>query len=173
MAYAVTNSNLLDRPILVDLDSTGVSSQVHEVGTVVRGDDGKAYRFVEFNSSDVAASTGAPAIWQNTTTDYAVTSDTSDGDAEGGAFAGIFCSVLTDTYYGWIQIEGEADNVHVDSGVSKGDALYVDQSNVLAGIGDAFSSATENVFIQCGVAKTDAAAGDGASTSTVILRRVV
>jgi len=165
---AVPETYTLDHVILQDLDSTGSATALHTLGTLRKSTDGREFRYVLFTSSGVAAALAAPAILANTTTAWVVTSDTSDGDAEGGAAAGVFASVLTDAYYGWIQVAGEVNLAPVVSTVAAGDALYVGQAQEFASIGAGVSSVSATQFTQCAVAMT-AAAGT-ASTVTLVLK---
>lgn len=127
MAFAVTiNTSQLDKPILQSLTSTGVATAVHQPGYTVCSDDGRVFQYVEFDESGVAAVAGAPCVFANTTDDneFVVTADVSDGTL---VPVGCFLSVLTDTYYGWIQREGFVKDAPVTDGagadVSAGDPL--------------------------------------------------
>lgn len=107
-AFALSYSTMdLDKPILQDLDSTGVATARHTPGYTVKNKDGREWTYILFDSSGVAAVAGGPAVWAQTTTNKVVTSDVSDAGTLGEGFAGVFMSVLTDTYYGWIQTKGK------------------------------------------------------------------
>jgi len=111
MAFTLTIDTAdLDNPILCSLTTTGSSTPLHRAGYKTRCADGREFMYVYNDSSDVAAVAGAPAVWFITTTDAAkglgyacVTPDVSDGSESS---IGAFLSVLTDTYYGWIQTRG-------------------------------------------------------------------
>lgn len=106
MAFSITIAERqLDKPILQSLTSTGVANPVHEPGYTVMSNDGREFVYVQFDSSSVAAVAGAPAVWASTSADneFVVTSDVSDG---GLVAVGAFLSILTDTYFGWIQTKG-------------------------------------------------------------------
>ena len=127
MAFSVTcPSYMLDKPILQALTSTGVEDPVHEPGLLVTATDGRIFQYGCFDSSSVAAVAGAPAVTARTTADNTVvfTADVSDGALHG---IGCFLSVLTDTYYGWIQRAGFVKDVPITDGangdVSAGDAI--------------------------------------------------
>jgi len=116
MAFSVTiATRQLDKPILQSLTSTGVATAVHEPGYTVTSDDGRVFKYVCFDSSDVAAVAGAPCVIAQTTADdtYVVTADVSDGSL---VAEGAFLSVLTDTYYGWIQTKGFMKDAPVTNG---------------------------------------------------------
>ena len=127
MAFSITiATNQLDKPILQSLTSTGVASNVHEPGYEVSANDGRKFQYVQFDSSGVAAVAGAPCVWAVTTADneHIACADVSDASLCG---CGIFLSILTDTYYGWIQTEGFAQDCPSTDGagadVAAGDPL--------------------------------------------------
>jgi len=116
MAFSVTiETRQLDKPILQALTSTGVATAVHEPGYTVTSDDGRVFQYVQFDSSSVAAVAGAPAVAAQTTSDneFVVTADVSDANLVG---IGAFMSVLTDTYFGWIQRAGFMKDVPITDG---------------------------------------------------------
>lgn len=127
MAFAITlSTHQLDKAILQSLTSTGEETQAHKPGYTVHADDGREFKYVQFDSSSVAAVAGAPAVWALTTSDdvFLVTADVSDGTL---VPAGAFLSVLTDTYFGWIQTKGFMKDAPVTDGsngeISAGDPL--------------------------------------------------
>ena len=116
MAFTVTClTRQLDKPILQALTSTGVATALHEPGYTVTADDGRVFKYVNFDSSGVAAVAGAPAVYALTTTDdtFVVTADVSDATL---VPCGAFLSILTDTYYGWIQTSGFIKDCPVTDG---------------------------------------------------------
>jgi len=129
MAFTLTiPTHTLDKPILQELDSTGVATALHEPGYRVRATDGREFTYVYFDNGqgNVAAVAGAPACYFGTTTDndFIVTSDVSDG---GDIACGCFLSILTDTYYGWIQTAGFVKDVPCSGAqaeTTSGDPLY-------------------------------------------------
>ena len=127
MAFTLTApSNILDKPILQALDSTGVATALHEPGYTVLAQDGREFKYVKFASSSVAAIAGAPCAFAQTTGDdgFVVTADVSDG---GDVSIGCFLSVLTDTYFGFIQTAGFVKDVPQSGSqdqVAAGDPLY-------------------------------------------------
>jgi len=129
MAFAITQAtNQLDLTLLQALNSTGVVSPAYEPGTVLTSTDGRKYQYVQFDngSGNIAAVAGAPCAYAPDATDNecVVTSDLSDG---GSIAIGCFLSVLTDTYYGWIQIAGFVKDVPVSGNQAEaaaGDALH-------------------------------------------------
>jgi len=183
MAYAVSDTIKLDKPILLGLDASSASA-VHEVGTVRTGTDGKEFTFVYMSSSDVQTYPGAPAVWVAGTTDYQVTPDCSDtaavlvgptGGPAGAAsgFAGLFTMANTDVNacYLWIQTKGLADGVFVSSGAVVNDDLIVTLENCLDGAQFYVNSLVDVYARVVGIATTVATDGtDGIhSHASVIL----
>jgi len=154
MAYSVPNTNVLDNIILCDLDAS-TANEVHTPGYTVRTKDGREFMFVKYECSGVAAISGAPAIFSGDLSTYVVTSDTSDGDAEGGAFAGIFCSDQADQngIYLWIQTKGRAPDAHCEDAVAAGDLLYCGQADCFDAIEDAFDSTKNTLFRAVAIAQ--------------------
>ena len=108
-AFALTysTSKFKDGVIIQDLDSTGTESATHNPGYTIRDTEGREWQYVLFDSGGLAAVAGGPAFWAQTTTNSCVTSVETQTGITGEAFAGVFMSVLTDTYYGWIQTRGK------------------------------------------------------------------
>jgi len=116
MAFTLTcPTTMLDKPILQSLTSTGVATAVHEPGYTVEAQDGREFMYGKFDSSGVAAVAGAPAVWAQTSGDdeCIFTADVTDG---GLCAIGCFLSVLTDTYFGWIQTKGFVKDAPVTDG---------------------------------------------------------
>ena len=95
----------------VDLTANDSAAQF-ELGTIYETRDGKAYRYVQFNNGvgNVAAVAGNFAYVYAVSGASAgqttiVTMDLTD---TAGVGAGVFQAVLTDLYYGWVQISGYA-----------------------------------------------------------------
>lgn len=129
MAFTITQAtNLLDKPILQALTSTGVSSPVHELGYTVRSTDGREYKYIEYDSSHASAVVaGAPCVIGGSEHANVIQGDVSDA---GLTAVGIFLSILTDGTYGWIQTKGRAVDCPCTDGagaagteVSAGDPL--------------------------------------------------
>jgi hypothetical protein len=96
-------------------------------GTVIRTQDGKKYKYVQHNdgAGNIAAAVGnfayyyAPGgVSAGATT--VVTSDLSDS---AGVGAGVWQAVVTDLYYGWIQITGPATLTTALTAGADGNAL--------------------------------------------------
>ena len=129
MAFTLTApSHILDKPILQALDSTGQATAAHEPGYTVLTEDGREFKYVQFDngSGNVAAVAGAPCAFAPDITDneFVITSDISDGGAVG---MGCFLSILTDSYYGWVQTAGFVKDVPQSGAqdqVAAGDPLY-------------------------------------------------
>lgn len=168
MAYAVTASHLLDNIVLQDLDATSATA-LHELGYTVHGQDGKDYMYTQYDCSAVAVTAGGqPASWTNSTN--LVTSDTSDGDAEGGAGAGVFtvAQANSDDTFIWIQTKGEVEAALVSTAVAAGDSLYVSQNDEFESVEDVFNSNSATTVHIVAVART-APSGSGASTANIVL----
>lgn len=86
--------------------------------------DGKVYRLVKFNNGtgNVAAVVGGSAYWYSKA-DWTVTSDQTDAEGSLNSVAGGFLDVLTDGYYGLIQIGGDQTGVSVAGSTAEGDQL--------------------------------------------------
>lgn len=126
MAFSFTQAtSKLDKLAMQVLTSTGISVPVHKLGYTVTSTDGRKYRYVRFDSSGLAAVAGAPCVVAASEDPNVITADVSDG---GSVAIGCFLSVLTDTYYGWVQIEGRAVDCPCTDGanaeVAMGDPLY-------------------------------------------------
>lgn len=75
------------------------------IGTLYAG----IYQYVNFLSTATQAAVLGQACFWKTAADYTNGIVSSDGGATvEGRFAGVFLSVLTKGYYGWIQVEGMA-----------------------------------------------------------------
>ena len=127
MAFTLTcPTYMLNKPILLGLTSTGEESASHEPGYTVLAEDGREFKYVQFDSSDVPAIAGAPCAFAQTTSDngFVVTADVSDG---ADAAIGCFLSILTDAYFGWIQTAGFVKDVPCSGSQAEttaGDELY-------------------------------------------------
>lgn len=93
-----------------------------QVGMVIQDSD-KVYRLVKFDNGghNVASAANGVAHWKDRST-FTVTSDCTDAEMVNNGVAGIFLGVLTDGYYGFVQIGGLA-TFTTGGGVSKGDAV--------------------------------------------------
>lgn len=97
------------------------------VGTVHRANDGKQYKYVEFNNGagDVASVAGNMAYYYAVSGASAgqttiVTMDVTDS---GGVGAGVFQAVIADGGYGWIQTKGVATLTTALTAGADGNAL--------------------------------------------------
>ena len=133
MSFSNPNSNLLDELIIQDLGESSAKA-VMDVGRRVEASTiGKEFQYVCFDSSGIAAISGAPAVYSSCTAQIVVTSDMSDVDTEGGAFAGVFCSDQAGgggaaaQVYLWIQTRGYVTDAHVHTTTTLGDQLTVGQ----------------------------------------------
>jgi len=115
----------------IDLSPTGDPSDFN-VATLPIGaqlgqiyeQDGKCYRLVKFSNGtgSVACVVGGAALWEDKD-NFLVTSDATDAEAGVNSVAGGFVDVLTDGYYGLIQIGGDQTGVKVDAGTAIADQL--------------------------------------------------
>ncbi len=88
------------------LNAAGSGPYLGQLGQVFE-EDAKIYRLVKFDngSGNVAATVGGVAHWK-TRASYIVTSDQTDAEASLNSVAGGFLAILTDLYYGFIQLGG-------------------------------------------------------------------
>ena len=129
MAFSNPASNTLNLPILQDLGASSETA-VMDVGTRRKSTSkGREFQYVCFASSGVAAISGAPAVYSHCTAQIVVTSDISDTDTEGGAFAGVFWSDqaggggAANQVYLWIQTRGYVEKAHCEDAVAVGDQI--------------------------------------------------
>jgi hypothetical protein len=98
-----------------------------EAGSVGRTDDGKLYKYVQYNvgAGSVAAVAGNVAFYYavSGTSAGQTTIVTSDVTDSGGIGAGVLQAALTDDYYGWVQIKGVATLTTALTAGSDGNAL--------------------------------------------------
>ena len=131
-------------------------------------------------SSDVTLYSGRPLVWVDTTADYVVTPDASDGVAAaeeevGGAcgFAGIATmnNIDVNNAYVWMQIKGLADSVLVSAVVAVNSELIVDLEGCLDDIKTYHTSETSTHWRIIGHALTAASTAVGSlhSSATVVL----
>lgn len=112
-----------------EITSTGDSTAKHTVGSraVI---DGKEYMYILFdNGTAVAAAAGGVAFWKDITT-FTVTSDYSDAGSKVNLVAGLFNSILTDAYYGWIQLKGYTATCVCGASVVTGDLLIASATDL-------------------------------------------
>lgn len=111
MAYAVVNSNVLDKQIVQDLDASS-STALMDLGFRATATTGEEYVYVATNASTLAASAGYPAyFFIGATTPWAVSSDYSDSSLDSSGFAGVFCCAVSSgatAHYVWVQNKGVA-----------------------------------------------------------------
>lgn len=98
------------------------------IGSKIRW-KGNTYRYVKFDNgtSNVASAAKGAAHWKTLTPTTSppvatVTSDQTDACFGVNGVAGIFLGVITDQYYGWIQVGGQAQ-VTAGAGTVEGDQL--------------------------------------------------
>lgn len=116
MAYAVVNSNVLDKTIVQDLDASS-SVALMPLGFRVVATTGEEYVYVATNASTIAASAGYPAYFYiDATTPFQVSADYSDSAVDSSGFAGVFCCAVSSAataHYIWIQKKGIAGDCPV------------------------------------------------------------
>ena len=119
-----------------EVTSTGSATALYPLGALrievnsTAAEGNCTYRYVKFDngSGNVAAAAGACcyAISTTATKQWDVTSDVSTTDS--GLAKGVFQSILTDAYYGWIKTKGYQSNVKKATGSGhawvKGDYLH-------------------------------------------------
>jgi hypothetical protein len=100
-----------------------------QLGQVIE-DSNKVYRLIQFDngSGDVASAAGGVAHWK-TRASFIVTSDQTDAQASLNGVAGGFLGVLTDQYYGFIQLGG-LQAMTTDTTQSTGTALIASTTDL-------------------------------------------
>ena len=94
------------------------SSDLEEVGTI-RWEGNKCYKWVQHNQRGAVATAAGQVVYYDSAGDMATDTSqiTADWSASLKVGAGVAQSVITDTYYGWIQIKGPATlTIALDSG---------------------------------------------------------
>ena len=108
-----------------DITSTGDLSPLVNVGALAMV-NGNIYQYVKFDNGDgnVAAIAGGVCYWYDRTT-FTVTSDYSYAGSLLSLAAGLLQSILTDGYWGWIQLTGYYATIktNADDDIAKGDWL--------------------------------------------------
>lgn len=89
----------------------------------------KVYRLIKFDNGagNVASAAGYAAHWSDRA-NFVVTSDKSSGEMASNGIAGGFLGVITDGYYGFIQIGG-LQTVKTDGNADAGEILCGDTSD--------------------------------------------
>lgn len=85
--------------------SANDATDLNEVGAIMWGADGKAYRYVQVEDAALAAN---DVVEYSDATGTEVTKDVSGGSSIGRAFAGVALGTVTDAYYTWVQVKGLA-----------------------------------------------------------------
>ncbi len=136
MAYSVSETHTLDKPILQGLGDVS-STRVESLGYEVLSTSGRKYRYCSVHAGAVATDLGGhPAYFVADTTGPVVTSDATEGTSSVGGqeFAGLLCASITATaalQYMWVEVPNDA--VTPDASVSTNVAV----SSALAAIGTA------------------------------------
>ncbi len=139
------------------ITSTGSATADVPVGslTIV---DGKIYRYVYFDNGTAVASVAGGLAYYYDMDSYTVTMDHTYASSLQNAVAGIFQSVLTDTYYGWILVRGEY-NLWTDGGgdIAKGDWVIAKAASggTYDGMVDRVAAGTPSTNRPVGVATVD------------------
>jgi len=121
---------------------------------------GKAYRYVQFVDA-VAYIAGHVLTWANAT-GTAVTNDRSGGSAVFATRAvGVALGVMTENYYGFMQVSGINADVQTDTGVAAGEALV---AHTVDGQCDTMAAGEEHLVF------ADSMAADATNTVTANLR---
>jgi len=177
MAYSVTPTHQLDKPILQGLQVSSAAA-LHPLGDTVRGSDGKEYTYVYWQSSEVLMYSGRPMVAVDTTGDYVFTCDCSDsagGKAAGGSGpcfgVATMNNVSCDAAYVWMQTKGLVDSALVSAVVALNDLLIAEAEDCFDDLTPYHTSATSTNWHACAVALTAAAAGVTSlhSTASIML----
>ncbi len=149
------------------LTTTGDATPVVPVGTLCH-QNGNTYRYIYFDNGDgnVAAAAGLEVFMYDVTT-WTVTTDYSYAGSKINLVCGILLSVLTDTYYGWMQIGGYHSAVlaNGDGDIVAGDLLIAGAADTGVNRMTAGTAATNRVV---GVAVADDTASTGAAVAANI-----
>jgi len=135
MAFSVSATHLLDTALLQGLDASSLTAK-HELGTRVRGKDGREYVYCQVPSTNVVCYAGYPAYWLSGST-YYVDEDISDCEETDGtdgpigkSFAGVFCcaiaashAVAKDGCFVWIQTKGYVPDASLSTSVVAQESL--------------------------------------------------
>lgn len=105
--------------------------------------NGNLYKYVQFKDA-VAYLAGHVVSWANAT-GTAVTNDRSGGSALAGTIpAGVACRVMTQNYYGFIQVTGLA-TLYGDGSIAAGDVVVLDTGT--DGYCDTMASTEESLIV--------------------------
>lgn len=104
---------------------------------------GNLYKYVQFKDA-VAYLVGHTVAWANAT-GTAVTNDRSGGSALSGNLpAGVVCCVMTQNYYGYIQVSGLA-TLYGDGSIAAGESVVLDVNT--DGYCDTMASTEEQLIV--------------------------
>lgn len=95
------------------------STVKEEVGILRIEPDGKIYRYILVEDADLAV---GDVLEFSDTSGYEVTK-AAGSSSVGNKVAGVAINVITDAYYGWIQVSGRHSAVRCDGGVAAGHML--------------------------------------------------
>lgn len=126
-----------------------------------REEDGKGYRFVQYDNGtgNLACVAGKLAYFFADTGTFVVTMDVSDSDRN--KVRGVFAAVIADQGYGWIQTKGVCTvATNGDDDIAEGDAVIASA----AGDGTADSTAQDTAPTNRVVGWALAADSDGGDT---------
>lgn len=128
-----------------------------------REEDGKGYRFVQFDNGtgNLTPAAGLIAYFKNATATFVVTTDVSDTDRNKAC--GVLLGAPTDAYYCWIQTKGFCTvTTNGDDDIALGDAV------IASAAGDGTADSTAQDTAPTNKVLGWAAADDDNSANTVL-----
>lgn len=145
--------------------SANDATDLNEVGAIMYGTDGKAYRYVQVEDAALAANDVLEIANTNATE---VTKDVAGGSSLGHAFAGVALGTVTDAYYTWVQIKGVATcKVAANTAVAAGDRVYTGTAD---GCVAAYTATTSSIDYTFGMAvSADTATTSAAGVVSVMI----
>lgn len=130
-----------------DLTKVG-TDPLFALGTVIRTDDGKAYKYVQYSEEAAAVDGVAGEVCYYVADNGIMASDvTSDLSASDEIGAGVLQAIMSDNEYGWVQVRGPATLTIALTAGSDGDPLT--PTGAADGTLDVSAAVTDNV---CAVA---------------------
>ena len=177
MAYSVPATHTLNKPIFQGLQVSS-ATRMHPLGFTVSGEDGSEFTYCIMESSDVLTYSGLPAVFVDSSDQWVVTPDASDGTGgKSAGAAGVGVGVFTmnnidvNSCYLWVQTAGPVDTAMVSAVVVANDELIVTDENHFDDLTPFHNSATSTNWRIVAKALTAAAAGVTSlhSTANIIL----
>jgi len=137
VSYLLDLSTINNKSTIALVNSDAQAPKTFALGDVVQGFNRTAFKLVKVDAGSSTVAAGSVVVWGGDTTTLAlqkafkaastVTSDISDVTDDGATpeFAGVAIGTITAGSYGWIQTEGTAYAVKVNTSVDAGEPVYV------------------------------------------------